>query len=393
MKLTRTSSLLLFVLTMISARLLAEPFTFSDLSELSAAPDASYAIQLGGSGGIWIKKQGAAESNGGTIVEGKGKYHWARQCDPGRLDARWFGVKADGKHDDANALQAALDALPESGGKLLLPSGRMLCRQSLHIRRSFITIEGTNCGLLSKMFEAGPQIGIGSLLFFEGCDGIIVSPPAQEEGKPLPARLGGITFREFGIAGTGREDGQRGIVVQRDEKRSWGSVDGLLIDRIYCIELEWAVDLLQADMSVIRDSWFSECGNGLRMRGCIYSCISNICFADNNGYGLLMTQGKGNEITSSVFVRNKVSLHLENTQRTRINGGIFEHDGAGGKRVSEALILSKDNGDLSITGTSFFNQYPMPDSAVRYSGTPPKITGVSLAGKVTQESKQLPVDH
>lgn len=42
------------------------------------------------------------------------------------LDARGFGVRGDGVHDDTQALQSAIDALPASGGTLHIGPGRYL---------------------------------------------------------------------------------------------------------------------------------------------------------------------------------------------------------------------------------------------------------------------------
>lgn len=358
--------------------------TFSELSELKDLTDPAVALQLGDAGGIWIKKSGQRTDNGGTIVEAGTAHHWARQCDPGRLDARWFGVVADGETDDAAALQAAIDALPPSGGKVLLPSGTMRCGTSLAINRSFITIEGTNCGLLSKHFEPRHVIGKGSLLFFDSGDGIVIQPPSREKGKPKPARLGGITLREFGIAGTGKQDGQTGIVVKRGENRGWGSTDGLLLQRIYCIDLTWAAKLQQADMSVIDACWLSECGNGLQLNGCVYNIISNTCFADNDGSGVVINGGHGTEISGSVFVRNKHGLTINRARRIRVIGGIFGTDGHGGRRDDKAFIRSSESRDVLVQGTSFSSNANLIPAAVLYQGPKPLVEGCTYSGKVEQ---------
>jgi len=358
--------------------------TFSELSELKNLTDQTFALQLGDAGGIWIKKSGQRSDNGGTIVGMDKSYHWARQCDPGRLDVRWFGVVADGQADDAAALQSAIDALPSSGGKVLLPSGTMRCSKSLVINRSFLTIEGTNCGLLSKHFEPQKTIGKGSLLFFDSTDGIIIQPPAKEAGKPKPARLGGITLREFGIAGSGKKDEQTGIIVKRGENRGWGTTDGLLLQRIYCIDLTWAVEFTEADMSVIDACWLSECGNGMRLKGCIYNIISNTCFADNDGTGIEMNGGRGTEISGSVFVRNKHGLKINNAQRIRIIGGVFETDVNGGARDDKDFIYSSGSHELIVQGASFSSTTNVIPAAVIFKGPEPLVEACTYSGKVTQ---------
>ena len=327
--------------------------TFIDLAELQHLPkDCAIAVQLGPAGGIWTRQAGTAESDGGTCFDiSSEETHWRRQCDPGRLDARWFGVQADDQHDDAPALQRAIDALPATGGQVLLPSGRMRCGHSLRISRSYISLVGVNCGLLSKHFEPGKVIGQGSLLRFEGCDGIRIQAPPQVGDQRLP-RLGGITLRELGIAGTGRQDQQRGIVVQPSEGRGWGSTDALLLDRVYCIDLHWAGDFTSADMSVMTNCWFSECGNGIRLRHCVYNCLSNGCIADNDGIGVLLESCKGCDLTGNIFVRNEHGLRVSGGQTLSVIGGSFETDPAGGQRHDQSLLHLQDAQSVSVCGTT-----------------------------------------
>lgn len=361
-------------------------FTFNQISDLSGISDHEIAIQTGSAGGIWVRQSGQAESNGGTVISGGDDFHWRRQCDPGRLDARWFGVRADGVHDDAPALQAAIDALPPEGGKLLLPVGRMLCKKSLTINRSFITIEGANCGLLSKHFEPSHEVGKGSLLFFEGCDGIVIQGPPVLENQKRPDRLGGITLREFGISGTGRQAGQTGILVLVSENQGWGSTDALRLERIYCIELTWSADLHTADMTVVTGCWFTECGNGLRLKGSIYTLITDNCFADNDGFGVMIEGGKGSGLVNNVFVRNKVGLLVQGPSNTRVTNSTFEVDPPGGVREYETLIKSINSKGLLLTGCSFKNgMKKVMDAAIIHKGKTPTMAGCSFFGNFSNE--------
>jgi len=356
--------------------------TFNDLAELKEFTEQAVALQLGDTGGLWLRKEGQGTDNGGTIVDAGSDHHWVRQCDPGRLDARWFGVVADGETDDAPALQAAIDALPPGGGKVLLPSGKMLCRQSLRINRSFITLEGVNCGLLSKFFEPSRIIGTGSLLLFDSCDGIIIQPPPSQEGQPRPGRLGGVTLRELGIAGTGKQDGQTGVVVKRGENWGWGSTDGLLLRRIYFIDLTWAAELTEADITMIDHCWLSECGNGLRLNHCIYNTINHTCFADNDGTGIEINGGRCAQITASIFVRNKHHIVINNSHRDRVLGGIFESDPHGGPRDDKEFITSNQSHELVVQGAAFYsNTQPIP-AAILYRGPAPIVEASTYSGKV-----------
>lgn len=51
-----------------------------------------------------------------------------------RIDARGYGVVGDGVHDDTAALQAAIDALPASGGTVLVPAGDFVIDPTRRLR-------------------------------------------------------------------------------------------------------------------------------------------------------------------------------------------------------------------------------------------------------------------
>ncbi|MEM1213802.1 MAG: hypothetical protein AAGI68_16050 [Planctomycetota bacterium] len=340
-------------------------------------------MQTGGAAGLWTRSAEAYErDNGGVVIRDREGAWWVRACDPSRVEARWFGVKADGSHDDGPALQRAIDSLPAAGGVVLLPTGRMRCGASLRIGRSHVTIQGANCGLLSKLFEPGKQVGQGSLLVFDaGVDGIVIEAEPGELD-----RLGGITLREFGIAGTGRSGGQTGIKVLCPAHRTWGSTDALLLERLYVIECQWCAYLKHSDAGIINQCWFSECGNGLHLDACIYTVVQGPCFADNDGLGLLMTGGHGNEIASGVFVRNKEGLVIQGARTTRVNGGVFGSDTAGSiPRQDTALIRVTGESELAVTGASFtVTGQPIAAGIAHDASSRVEHAGCQVSGELSQ---------
>ncbi len=358
--------------------------TVKNDQELRELQGADLAFQTGPAGGFWMKETEECQENGGTVLASIDGAFWVRQCDPARVDARWFGVRADGVHDDAPALQAAIDSLPQAGGKVLLPVGRMLCRSPLRISRSYFSLEGVNCGLLSKYFEPGGNIGQGSLLCFEGCNGIIIQPPAKEEGATArPPRLGGITLRDLGLAGSGRQEGQTGILVKRGENWGWGSTDALMLERVYCIDLLWSAEFDCCDMSVLTGCWFSECGNGIRLSSCVYNCITNCCFADNDGIGVELVKGKGSELCGNVFMRNDCGLRVDQAQELRVIGGIIGTDAGGGPRKDQHLIQCMGDSQISVTGTDFSSRKQGLRTAVT-AALPQSLYGCRLSGELEE---------
>jgi hypothetical protein len=193
------------------------------------------------------------------------------------------------------------------------------------------------------------------LLFDTDCDGVVIQPPAQVGDVRRP-RLGGVTLREFGIAGTGKANGCRAIVVERGEGRSWGSTDALMVERLYTIEYEWSADLRDADASIITGCWFSECGNGLRLRECVYNCVTNCCFADNDGVGVALEGGTSSELAACILVRNERALEIDGASRVRVNGGCFETDGHGGGRNDLSLVRLRNGASAIVTGAVFHSE-------------------------------------
>lgn len=272
------------------------------------------------------------------------------------VNAHDFGVRADGNHDDGPPLQAAIDALPDAGGKILLPAGRMRCSGSIRIQRSCVTLEGMNCGLRSKLWEPGQLVGEGSLLLFDrDCDGIVIEAlPAPSAERP--PRLGGISLREFGIAGTGKQNGHCGIIVRKGEGWRWGSTDALLLERLYVIDYGWSARLETADMTVVTGCWFSECGNGLHLQDCVYNCVTNCCVADTDGIGVLVEHGKSSEFAANVFVRNVRGLEIHGAHRIRVTGNCFETDKHILGRDDLSLIRLRNCAQAVITGAVFFSE-------------------------------------
>jgi hypothetical protein len=57
-----------------------------------------------------------------------------------------FGAKGDGVHDDAPAIQAAINALPLRGGVVYVPPGyNFLVKQQVNVNKNFVSIKGSGC--------------------------------------------------------------------------------------------------------------------------------------------------------------------------------------------------------------------------------------------------------
>src|SRR5438552_3491585 len=75
-----------------------------------------------------------------------------------------FGAKGDGKHDDAQAIQTAIDAAGISGGDIFVPSGKYLLKSRLIITDSTKGLHLRGAGFSTQLFFENPsgiETGIG----------------------------------------------------------------------------------------------------------------------------------------------------------------------------------------------------------------------------------------
>jgi hypothetical protein len=76
----------------------------------------------GGEGWWRFDSASSATANGGTILApDAGTGRWLRQSNE-YVDGRWFGALGDGTTNDTAAIQAAIDSLGASGGKVIIPN-------------------------------------------------------------------------------------------------------------------------------------------------------------------------------------------------------------------------------------------------------------------------------
>lgn len=93
------------------------------------------------------------------IGEDAGPTATARALERAVLNVRGFGAKGTGIGDDTAAIQAAINAAPESGGDVIIPHG-MICRfTELHLNRPNVSIIGTGGRLTAgKIFVGSDSV-------------------------------------------------------------------------------------------------------------------------------------------------------------------------------------------------------------------------------------------
>jgi parallel beta-helix repeat protein len=149
------------------------------------------------------------------------------------IDAREAGARGDGSHDDASALQAALDRLAGTGGMLKLPGGTYVIGRPLVVRGDHVAVAGEGALLQAGPGFAGPS-GRSALLTNDpgkGQRGLAVTGLECDGGGLAAAGIWLVRVRESAVRGNtvrrlrATPDGG-GIVVRslRDDAGDAGEV-------------------------------------------------------------------------------------------------------------------------------------------------------------------------
>jgi hypothetical protein len=111
---------------------------------------------MGDGGGVfrYDSTDTTTADNGGTIIVDAASRRWKRQWS-GAVDARWFGVRADGSTNDAAALQAAID-LVSTGGVVMLPRGTISYGTTLTVYGA-VTLQGQGRGETTLSYTGAAQ--------------------------------------------------------------------------------------------------------------------------------------------------------------------------------------------------------------------------------------------
>lgn len=88
----------------------------------------------GGQGIFYWSEKETSPDNGGTFIKCQNeKGRFVRLCEEQERNVKWFGAKGDGKTDDCNAIQAAIDSLPLRGGIVRIPGGSYIVSKTINV--------------------------------------------------------------------------------------------------------------------------------------------------------------------------------------------------------------------------------------------------------------------
>lgn len=226
-----------------------------------------------------------------------------------------YGAVGDGKTDCAPAFKAAIAALPEFGGTIVIPAGNFLINSPIEINRNYVTIKGINEGLRSNI-EYNPRTnpGGGSKLSL-GNSNIGIKIMKGSEG-----RISGVKVTNLLISG-GEPDSPKGTGVHIVDDN-----DGLRIENLVCINLNIGIRADASDALIINKCWVSECRNSIYMNHGIQNVISNCQLGAQPGGVTVNLINQENLIFSSnhVYPDGDVNLKMSGCTKNNITGNNFQ---------------------------------------------------------------------
>ena len=265
-----------------------------------------------------------SEATGTTDVKSKGM-----------LNVTDFGARGDGKADDTNAIQRAMERAALSHGSIFIPEGNYLCSE-LKVPEG-IGIYGLPAWSYRK--------GMGTLLTFRGGSKCLIN---------LTGAFGAYLFG-LCLDGNHAEGGAHGILVDKPDYGNQEDTpridtcrvesftgDGIRLERIWCF--------------VVRHSHcFGNSGCGLRVRGWDGFILDN-WFSGNGKAGF----GSYDENASNTLTGNRIEWNKEGGivicggSHYNITGNYIDRSGRCGIKLIPGGESRRNCETISITGNIIY---------------------------------------
>jgi polygalacturonase len=289
------------------------------------------------------------------------------------IDVRDKGALGDGAHDDTAAIQAAIDALPVTGGTVTIPGGNYMIDAARSINlRSNVRLQMADTATLSakannlersyivKVWRANNVQIIGGRVVGErvghrgttGEWGYGINIQGSNNVQVIGTHISDCWGDGIWIGGLGRRANVKvstnvtlDHVVSTNNRRqglSIGPVRGVTVTRstfsnTHGTKPQAGVDIEPQGQGPARDITFSECtitgnqGSGLEIHENVSGVVLKNCkVQNNNGYGVLSAGASQLTISENIIAGNGlVGIALSpKTSHARINGNTLAGNSA-----------------------------------------------------------------
>ncbi|MEO1995405.1 MAG: right-handed parallel beta-helix repeat-containing protein [Planctomycetaceae bacterium] len=309
---------------------------------------------------------------------------WNAAAQP-RSSQRLAGAKSEVAAIDYPTLQAALDALPPSGGVVRLPPGRFEIQSPLILKTQDVLLVGS--GTATHIHNANSS----------GQPALVIKHP-QGHDVDRKDRLWRVQLENFRI--TGNDKSGHGIeAIQIEELYLEGvSVsehggDGIRLD--HCYEDPRVANCLitynkAVGLNLVGCHDIVVCGNQFEENQDALHCIDsfNLCMSGNNlddhlGHGIVIENTYGSVVSGNMIEEcNGTAIILDrDCYGNTLSANVIAHNGAGvdlrdahGCAISantftimktDALRVGPNSGRITVTGNNFSDSYIGDDSVRR----------------------------
>jgi len=283
------------------------------------------------------------------------------------------------------SIQAALDALPETGGVVQLPPGVFEISESLVVRRSDVTIQGVGTATHIKNTNV------------EGKSALILQHPSAEESRQ--AEWWRMRLADFRI--TGNEKSGHGIEARRINEIF---IDGVTVSHhggdgiwlYYCYEdpricdslitynKKTGLNLTGCHDIVVAANQFEENHDALRCTDSFNLCMTGNNLDDHLGNGVVIENTYGSVVSGNMIeeCRGRAIVLDRDCYGIALSANVIAHEEAGGIDLQDAhgcavsanvftiinrhaLFIGPKSGRITVTGNNFSNSYIGDDKLKR----------------------------
>jgi nitrous oxidase accessory protein NosD len=320
--------------------------------------------------------------------------------------------------DAANypSLQAAIDALPASGGVVRLPAGVFEIGEPLRIQSEDVLLVGQGTATQIKNTNT------------DGKPAIVVRPKTPP--TDTRARLWRVTLRDFRVVGN-PQSGHGIEAVGVNELHldgvtvSYHGGDGVRMDNCYedprivqCLityNKQVGLNLLACHDIVVASNQFEENQDGLHCFDGFNLCMTGNCLDDHLRHGVVIENTYGSVLSGNMIEECQgVGIILDrDCYGITLSANVIAHEFSGGIELRDAhgctvsgnsfpivlknaLVIGPESGRITISGNTFSDTYigrgltkrqlkDQPSSGITLSGTSDiNISGNTFAGLTTK---------
>jgi hypothetical protein len=308
--------------------------------------------------GMWVERGTAQPSSSGQALPGSRP----------TIDARQFP-----------SLQAALDAVPPSGGLVLLPAGEFEIREPLVLRGEDVCLQGSGTATHIKNLN---EEGKSAL--------VIVAPEStRTAGKPRPSwwriRVSNLRLTGNPKSGHGIEARWIDEIFIHGVTVSHHGGDGIRLDACYedprvsdsliTYNNGVGLNLLGCHDIVVSSNQFEENQDALHCFDGFNLCMTGNCVDDHLGNGVIIENTYGSVVSGNMIEECQGTAIIldRDCYGITLSANVIAHNGAGidlrdahGCAVSantltlmksDALRVGSASGRIAVSGNSFCNSY------------------------------------